>query len=247
MRTSNPVFRDAMTMYRAKTDVVHMSIQGTILKAVLLVSLLTFSSLFVWLNFDAHKMGQIRFLLRCSVPLTFLVGWVTYFKPHWSYLTAPVYALSQGILVGAISSMAETFFPGVVGQAIPLTFFVLFGMLLLYTTGMIQVTHRLRTVIFVSMIAVFMTYLIEWIGIRFFQKEILYIHQGGMMGIVFSTFVVLLAAFTLLLDFEFIVRCQRSGAPKYMEWYCAYGLMVTLVWLYIRILEFLVRTSRRNR
>ena len=175
-----------------------------------------------------------------------LVGFIIPFKPNWSPILAPLYALCQGTVVGCVSSIAEMIYPGVVSQAIPITFFVLFGMLLLYSSGLIKVTKKFRAMIMVSIVSLFFTYLLDLI-LRFFGMNIPYIHETGPLGIAFSAGVVVIAAFSLLLDFEFIVKSESYGSPKYMEWFCAYGLMISLVWLYLRILELLVKMSKSKR
>ena len=245
-KTSNPVFSKKLFLNRAEASASTMTVRGTVFKSVFLLALLTISSLFVWNKFAAKDFGNVRLFLSICAPISILVGLVTPFKPQWSFITAPLYALAQGAVVGAFSSIAEMIYPGVVSQAIPLTGFVLFGMLLLYSTGVIKVTQRLKTIILVAMVSLLFTYLLEF-ALRFFGLGIPYIHDSGPIGIAFSGAVVVIAAFSLLLDFQFIVQSEANGMPKYMEWYCAYGLMVSLIWLYLRILELLVKASKSKR
>lgn len=244
MEISNPVLHNShLVSHHMGASVARMTINGTILKSFILLGLLTCSSFFAWSKFVHNQAAEIQYLLQFSLPLTFLVGWLTYFKPSWSFITSPIYALSQGLLVGGFSATINHFLPGLVSQAIPLTFCVLFSMLLLYAIGLIQVARRLRTIIVTSIVAVFFCYLLEWI-LAFFDMGIPYVHKSGPLGIIISLVVVTLASFTVLLNVEFIVQSQKKGLPKYMEWYCAYGLMVALIWLYIGIiLNLLFKTS----
>ena len=248
MKSSNPVFKDSLFAHRSKTKGAVMTIGGTIIKTILLLTLVAVTAVWVWSRFDiqsARSMHTLRMLLSISGPVALVLGFITPFRPNWSPITAPFYAVSQGIVLGCLSYFVEMLYPGIIQQAVPLTLCVLFSMLLLYSTGVIRVTRRFQAMVLSAMLAIMFTYLIEWL-LRFVGIQIPYIHDGSILGIAFSLFVVVVAAFSLLLDFELIVQGQAHGAPKYMEWYCAYGLMVSLVWLYFRILDLLIKLSRRK-
>jgi uncharacterized YccA/Bax inhibitor family protein len=171
------------------------------------------------------------------------VALVTVFKPAWARITAPLYALIQGIVLGAISHLYELRFNGIVLQAIGLTLAVFALMLFLYTTRIIKVTNRLRLGIIAATGAIFLVYMVDLV-LMFFGADVPFIHESGTFGIIFSLVVVGIAAFNLMLDFDFIEQGVTRGAPKHMEWYAGFGLMVTLVWLYLEILRLLGKLRR---
>ena len=245
METSNPVFTNKVVISERETKSARMTINGTVAKTVVLVALLACSSLYVWSKLVTGKIDEIQTLLQFSLPLTFVLGWVTYFRPTWARFTTPLYALSQGVLIGFLSSIAEKIVPGIISQAIPLTISILYGMLFLYVTGLVQVTHRLRTVLLSAMTALMLTYLLEFI-LSFFGMKVPFIHQTSTVSILFSIGVVVLASFTLLLDFEAIFQNQKK-IPKQMEWYYAYGLLISLIWLYVEIIKLLIKSKASKR
>jgi uncharacterized YccA/Bax inhibitor family protein len=151
----------------------------------------------------------------------------------------------EGLAIGGISAMAEARFPGIVLQAVGLTFGTLFCLLLAYSSGLIKVTENFKLGIVAATGGIFVVYLATWI-LGFFGAQIPYIHGSGMIGIGFSLFVVVIAALNLTLDFDFIEKGVARGAPKYVEWYAAFGLMVTLIWLYIEILRLLTKIQSRQ-
>ena len=165
------------------------------------------------------------------------------FLKQYSAVTAPIYALLEGLAIGGISSVYEARYPGVVIQATGLTFGTMACLLLAYRSGMIRVTDKFRLGIVAATGAIALLYIVD-IVLSLFHMPIGFIHQGGTLGIVFSAVVVTVAALNLVLDFDFIQRGVAYGAPKYMEWYAAFGLMVTLVWLYLEILRLLSKLRR---
>lgn len=169
---------------------------------------------------------------------------LTIFKPKLARITAPLYAAAQGVFVGAISKLYEVQFQGIVLQAVGLTVGVFVMMLVLYATGTIKVTDRLRKGIFAATGAVVLVYLASFVA-RLFGSDIPMIHDSGLMGIGFSLVVVGIASSNLLLDFDFIERGVAMRAPRYMEWFGAFGLMVTLVWLYLELLRLLSKLRSR--
>ena len=163
---------------------------------------------------------------------------LTIVKPKFARITAPLYAVVEGLLVGAISHAYEAQFDGIVLQAVGLTIGVFVMMLVLYATGTIRVTDKLRKGIFAATGAILLVYLVTIVA-RLFGADIPLIHDSGPVGILFSLVVVGIASANLLLDFDFIERGVKMGAPRYMEWYGAFGLMVTLIWLYLELLRLL--------
>jgi uncharacterized YccA/Bax inhibitor family protein len=187
-----------------------------------------------------------------DIPPWLMIAWIagfaiavlTIFKPKLARFTGPAYAVAQGLLVGAISRIYEIQFDGIVLQAVMLTIAVFTIMLVLFATGTIKVTDKLRTGIIVATGAIALVYLVT-IVLGLFGAEVPMIHEAGPVGIGFSLLVVGIAAFNLLLDFDFIQKGVAMRAPKYMEWYAAFGLMVTLIWLYLEILRLLAKLRER--
>jgi uncharacterized YccA/Bax inhibitor family protein len=163
---------------------------------------------------------------------------VNVFKKQYSPVIAPIYAALEGLFVGGISAIYAGFGGGIVLQAISLTLLVLFIMLFIHKTGIIPVTQQLRMGIVMATGAVALLYLATFI-LGLFGVSMPYIHEGGTIGIIFSLVVIGIASMNLLLDFDMIVKGEQYKAPKYMEWFTAMGLMITLIWLYIEILRLL--------
>lgn len=160
------------------------------------------------------------------------------FKPVWSPVLAPLYALAEGLFLGAVTAIFAAAYDGIVLQAVTLTIGMLFIMLFLYQARIIVVTQRLRSGIIMATVAVMVVYLASW-GLSFFGIQIPYLHEGGIMGIGISVVIIGIASMNLLLDFDMFEKGEQLGAPKYMEWFAAMGLLVTLVWLYIEFLRLL--------
>ena len=170
---------------------------------------------------------------------------ITAFKKTWSPVTAPIYALLEGLFLGALSSMMEQRFPGIVIQAVGLTFGTLFALLFAYKSGLIRATENFKLGIVAATGGIMLVYMAT-IVLGFFGIGIPYIHGSGTVGILFSLFVVVIAALNLVLDFDFIETGAKMGAPKYMEWYGAFGLVVTLIWLYLEMLRLLAKLASRR-
>ncbi len=215
-----------------------MTQNGTYLKTAVLLVLCVFSASYTWGSTNpVYLWGGLIGGLVLAI--------ITVFKKEWSPITAPLYALAEGLVLGGISSMYASQYPGIVENAIMLTFAVMAVMLFTYSTGMIKVTDTFRTVITIATGAIFLVYIVSLI-MGFFGTSIPMIHGAGPIGIGFSVIVVGIAAFNLMLDFDFIDRAANTGnSPKYMEWYGAFGLVVTLVWLYLEILRLLSKLNRR--
>jgi uncharacterized YccA/Bax inhibitor family protein len=173
-----------------------------------------------------------------------VVGLITVFKKEWSPITAPLYCVLEGLFLGIISAIFEQMFPGIVFQAVSLTFGTLASLLLAYKTGLIKATENFKLGVTAATGGIMMIYLINFV-MSFFGSGIPYIHESGTFGILFSLFVVVIAALNLVLDFDFIENGVEQKAPKYMEWYAAFGLLVTLIWLYLEILRLLAKMRSR--
>ena len=226
-----------------------MTVRGTMNKFGFLMLMVMAGAAFAWQWFDA---GKNVFPLMIGGALGGLViALVITFKKEWSGYLAPAYAIVEGLFVGGISAYFNYIFqekyPGIVTHAVLLTFAVAASMYLLYTLRIIKVTERLRSILFVATASIAVFYLLTWIlsffGINFgFMSA----NNGSMFSIIFSLAVIGIAAFNLLLDFDMIERGSEMGAPKYMEWYGAFGLLVTLVWLYLEILRLLSKLNSRK-
>jgi len=175
----------------------------------------------------------------------FVTAMVTVFKQTWSPLTAPVYALCEGLFLGGISAIFEKSYPGIAIQAVALTFAVMFVLLLAYKTGIIRATRGFKLGVIAATGAIALVYMVSFFLQLFGWSGLSFIYSSTPLGIGISVIVVIIAALNLILDFDFIETAARMGAPKYMEWYGAFGLMVTLIWLYLEILRLLAKTRRR--
>jgi len=256
MRTSNPVLNEnVFTQTRANGGSDAMSIQGTVNKSFFLLLLLAISAGWVWNKFwqpgqifeeqmMSTRAALIPFVMGGAI-VGFVFALVTCFVKKWAAVTAPIYAIAQGLFLGGFSALMELSYPGIVVQAVGLTFGTLFSLLLAYKSGMIKVSQNFRMGIFAATGAIALFYLVSMV-LGFFNIQVPMIHQSGPIGIGFSLFVVAIAALNLVLDFDFIEQGSRSGAPKYMEWYGAFGLLVTLIWLYLEILRLLAKLRDRR-
>jgi uncharacterized YccA/Bax inhibitor family protein len=174
-----------------------------------------------------------------------VVALVTVFKKEWSPVTAPLYALLEGLVLGSISAIFEVRFPGLPIQAVSLTFGVLVVLLLAYRSGLIPVTDKFRIGIVAATGGIALFYFAQFI-LGFFGIHFTTVNSSSPIGIGFSVIIVIVASLNLVLDFDFIERGARAGAPKYMEWYGAFGLMVTLIWLYFEMLRLLAKLRDRR-
>jgi uncharacterized YccA/Bax inhibitor family protein len=241
---SNPALReDLFTRTSDRSEA--MTIEGTTNKTFVLLALAILTASYTW---EAVKTGGIESVYGFMIGGVFtglVVAIILAFKAEWSMALAPVYALAEGLFLGGISSYFETLYPGIAVQAVSLTLAAMATMLLLYRTGVIKVTETFRSILFVATASIGVVYLVTLV-LNMFGVSVPYIHGNGIIGIGFSLFVIGIAAFNLILDFDFIENSAKYGAPKYMEWYSAFALMVTLVWLYLEILRLLSKLNSRD-
>ena len=239
-RSSNPAFGSKLFEgFGGVAASQAMTVQGTVNKSLMMFGLLLLPALYTYTLVDPAGEGMgIPALSLGGAIGGFIVAMFTIFRPQFSNITAPLYAILEGFFLGGITAVFDSVYPGIGFQAILLTFGTLFSMLFMYKAKIIRVTERLRSGIFIATGAIFFLYLIGFI-MSFFGSGMTMLHNSGPIGIGFSLLVVGIAAFNLLLDFDFIEKGARHGLPKYMEWYGAFGLMVTLVWLYMEFLRLL--------
>jgi uncharacterized YccA/Bax inhibitor family protein len=221
-----------------------MTLAGVINRSTVLLLLVAATATGVWAYSDSNP-SVVYPTVMIGALGGFAVAMVTSFKREWSPVTSPVYAVLEGLFIGGISLVMEHRFPGLVLQAVLLTFGVMFALLAAYQTRIIRPSETFKSVIVGATFGIVIVYLISMVMQLFFHTEIPLINGSGPMGIAFSLVVVGIAALNLVLDFDFIENGVAAGAPKWMEWYAAFALTVTLVWLYIEILRLLSK-MRRN-
>ncbi len=241
MRSGNPVLTgDTFRRERALAGGDVMTVAGAVNKTALLLAILFVTATYTWGQGPAAS-GYIMVGALGGM----VVALVTVFKKSWAPVTAPIYAALEGLALGGISVLFESRYPGIVSQAIFLTFGTLAALLIAYRSGWIQATENFKLGVAAATGGIFFVYLISFV-LGFFGMSIPLIHGSGTFGILFSLFVVVIAALNLVLDFDFIEQGAEQGAPKYMEWFAAFALMVTLVWLYLEILRLLSKLQDRR-
>ena len=244
-KSSNPVFgKKIFDKANSYSDAESMTIQGTINKTLICFGLLLIAAVYTW-RLVIINPGNAMIWAGGGAIAGLIIAMVTIFKPTWSVFTVPVYAVVEGLFLGAISALFESMYPGIVMQAVLLTFGSMFALLFAYKAGLIKVSKKFMMGIVIATGAIFLVYLLSFI-LGFFGISIPMIHGNGWVGIGFSLFVVVIAALNLVLDFHFIEKRAEEGSPKYMEWFSAFGLMVTLIWLYIEILNLLAKLNSRD-
>ena len=244
LRSGNPALNTKTFSGFDMTTEASMTIMGTVHKTALGLLLLMSTALFTW-NMPAGD-PRATGLMIVGMIGGLIVAIITIFKHHLAKYTVPAYALLEGLALGGISKFFEVMYPGIVNQAVMLTFGTLGALLLAYRSGLIKATENFKLGVVAATGGIFFVYLISWI-LSWFSVSVPMIHSNSNMSILFSIGVVVIAALNLVLDFDFIEEGSEKGAPKYMEWYGAFGLLVTLIWLYLEILRLLAKlSSRRN-
>ena len=246
MRTSNPTLNDKVFKGLSGAVGETMTLEGTVNKTGILLVCTVATAAWTWhlaMNPDTLPMDYLLLLVGLIGGLIFAL--ITTFKKTWSPVTAPIYALLEGLVLGSISAVFEQRYPGIAIESVSLTFGTMFVLLLAYKSGMIKVTQKFRLGVIAATGAIFLFYLVE-IGLGFFGIHFTSVNGSGWLGIGVSLVIVCVAALNLVLDFDFIESGVAAGAPKYMEWYGAFGLMVTLVWLYLEMLRLMAKLRGRR-
>ncbi|MGD1064138.1 MAG: Bax inhibitor-1/YccA family protein [Terracidiphilus sp.] len=224
-----------------------MTLSGTVNKTGILLLCAVATAAWTWNQFmQTHDAASVAPALMLGALGGFVIAMVTVFKKTWSPVTAPIYALLEGLVLGGISAIFELRYPGIAMEAVALTFGTLFVMLLLYKSGLIKVTQKFRMGVVAATGGIAVFYLLTWLLSMFHISIFSSVFGSGPIGIGFSLFVVAIASLNLVLDFDFVEQGVAAGAPKYMEWYAAFGIIVTLVWLYLEILRLLSKVRSRN-
>ncbi len=253
MQSNNPVLGKNAFLDSASGTVVSpdgaMTINGTVNKTAFLLVLVLCGAMYSWSRVNGMAgvadVASLQSLATWSALGGLVMGMITIFKKEWAMATAPAYAALEGVFIGAISAIFEMRFHGIVIQAVALTFGTMGALLLAYRSGLIRATEKFKMGVFAATGGVAIFYLASMV-MGFFGHPFSVIYSSSALGIGVSVVVVIIAALNLILDFDMIESGVESGAPKYMEWYGAFGLVVTLVWLYLEFLRLLSKLNSRN-
>ncbi len=239
LRSGNPVL--SKSTFNSTTNVTEtMTINGTVNKTVISLFLLVGTG---YLTFNT--MNTVL-LIACGIG-GFIVALITVFRKHWAPITVPIYAILEGGMLGGISFMYNNMYNGIVTNAIFLTLGILLSLLMAYRSGLIKPSENFKLGVAAATGGIAIVYLINFVmGIFGSGMGIMSINNSSMMSIGFSLVVIVIASLNLVLDFDFIEEGAEKGAPKYMEWYGAFGLLVTLIWLYLEILRLLAKLNSRK-
>lgn len=221
-----------------------MTVEGTVNKTLVLTLIVMIGFFVTWWLFAVAHSPFVTVLLVTGAVGGFITGLVTCFRPHWAPFTAQLYAFLEGLALGGISAFFEAQYPGIAVQAAGLTFGTLGGLLFAYKSGLVRATPGFRRGVITATLGICIYYVVD-ILLSLFGWSMPLVNSNSLGGILFSLFVVGVASLNLVLDFDFIERATESRLPKYMEWYGAFGLMVTLIWLYMEFIRLLVKTRSR--
>lgn len=246
MRTGNPTLQEnTFTKVATYKEQSRMTLGGTVNKSFILLFLVIVSAYFSWIYLPTVSTSASSVILTGSIVLGFIVSLICVFNPRQAFILGPIYAVLEGVFLGNISRSYNIAFDGIVLQAVLLTLSIFFVLLMLYKTKIIQATRNFRLMVVSATVGIGIVYFITFI-LSLFGVYVPYIHSNGAVGLLISVFVVVMAALNLVLDFDFIERGVEHGSPKYMEWYGAFGLVVTLVWLYLEVLRLLGKMRSRD-
>jgi uncharacterized YccA/Bax inhibitor family protein len=220
-----------------------MTLPGSVAKTAILMAILLLTAGFAWSQ-AVSRSPLTGVLILGGLIGGLVVAMITIFSPKSAPITAPIYAALEGLVLGAISAFFQAAYPGIVINAVGLSVGVLALMLFAYGTGIIRATEKFKIAVVAATGAIFLVYLVSMI-VNLFGGHMLLIHQSGTVGILFSAVVVIIAALNLILDFDFIEQGVNAQAPRYMEWYAGFSLLVTLVWMYLEILRLLSKMRSR--
>lgn len=235
--TSNPILGKKNFEY---TDgQMSTSLNGVINRCLILLAIVMGSAFFAW-NSKYASPEVLASKLTLFAVAGLITAIVTVVKKEWAGYTSPLYAIFEGLVLGSLSKLFEAQFSGIVIQAVALTFGVAAGMLLLYKYGIVRVTDRFRGIVVTATLAICAVYLISFV-LSLFGHGASFMASTSPIALIFQLFVVVIAALNLFLDFDFIAKVSNRGLPSYMGWFAAFGLMVTLIWLYVEILHFLAK------
>lgn len=248
MKSSNPaLMANPFSGFGGVSESNTMTVRGTINKTAILLLLVLLPAAWVWRQFfiEGQNPAAVQIWMMGGLIAGFVLALATVFKKNWAPMTAPLYAVAEGLFLGGLSGIFEKSYPGIVIQAVSLSIATLLVMLLAYQSGWIRPTERFKLGVVAATGAIALVYIVSMV-LGFFHVNVPFITGSGIFSILFSVFVVGIAALNFILDFDFIAQGSRAGVPKYMEWYGAFALMVTLIWLYIEILRLLAKLNDRR-
>lgn len=247
MESSNPALmgRPFSSGIRANAASGTMTIQGTTTKTLILLLLVALPAAYVWNIAVSSGVQAAQSWMFGGMIMGLIFSLVTIFKKEWAPLSAPLYAVAQGLFLGGLSAVFQQSYPGIVMQAVSLTFATLFMMLAIYRSGWIQATENFKLGVVAATGGIALVYVVSLV-LSFFGVNVPFIQGSGLFSILFSLFVCIIAALNFVIDFDFIEQGTRNQLPKYMEWYGAFAMMVTLIWLYIEILRLLAKLNDRK-
>ena len=241
---TNPILQNSFTDRPITLQGQPMTVSGVMNKLCFLAVLMTVSGAATWYQFSIGNIDKVNLLMYGGMIVGFILALVASFVRKSAPYVVPLYAFAEGAFLSGLSCFFEAMFPGIVVKAVSLTFLTIFAMYFLYVTRIITVTEKLKSTIITMTFAIIIFYLITWI-LAIFHINIPMLYSNSPLAIGFSVLVTGLAAFNLLIDFDFIERGEQMMLPKDYEWYGAFGLMLTLVWLYLEILRLLSKIDRR--
>ena len=244
MRTSNPTLTTQAFNQPIAAGEQRMTIQGAVNKTAILLAIAVFSAFFVWNRFTENPAAAMPLVMVGAIG-GLITALVTCFKKEWSPMTAPLYAALEGLVIGGVSALYDRQWHGIVLQAGMLTFGTLFALLAAYRAGIIRATEKFKLGVVAATGGICLLYFVSWI-LSMFHVNMGFMNGSGMLSIGISVFVVVIAALNLVLDFDVIEQGSKLGAPKYLEWYAGFSLLVTLVWLYLEILRLLAKLNSRR-
>ncbi len=248
MRSSNPaLLSNPFSGFGIVSESKTMTIRGTVNKTAILLLLVLLPAAWVWQRFEhaGQNIGAVQMWMTLGLIGGFILSLATIFKKNWAPMTAPFYAVMEGLFLGGISVIFQQSYPGIVMQAVSLSIATLLVMLVSYQSGWVKPTESFKWGVMAATGGIALVYVVSII-LGFFHINVPFVSGSGIFSILFSLFVVGIAALNFILDFDFIEQGSRGGAPKYMEWYGAFALMVTLIWLYIEILRLLAKINARR-
>lgn len=238
-KSKNPALKADIFQSTEAVGSQTMTIQGTVNKIALLGVITFVSAMYTWnLFMSSGNPASIMGFMYGGFGVGFILALVITFKKKWANVLAPIYCVAKGLALGGISAVYEVAYQGIVFQALLLTFGILFSLLLIYRMRWIAVTENFKLMIGSAIMGIGVLYLSSFV-LGMFGIEMAFLHDSSPLSIGISLVIVAVAAFSLVIDFDFIEEGEENGAPKYMEWYAAFGLIVTLIWLYIEILRLL--------
>jgi uncharacterized YccA/Bax inhibitor family protein len=243
-KTSNPALNETTFKDRVAVAGETMTLQGTVNRTGVLLLCVVVSAAWTWGIAHSQTPQAVMPWMLGGLIAGFVFALVTIFKKEWSPITAPIYALCEGLALGGISAFLELRYPGIAIQAMGLTFAVTAVMLVLYTSGLVRATPKFTIGVIAATGGVFLVYMVDLV-LGIFGRHVPLLNSSGPLGIGISVVIVIIAALNLILNFDFVETGVHAQAPKYMEWYGAFGIMVTLVWMYLEILRLLSKIRER--